>query len=68
MKLKQWKISSQFDHMSGLKVYQVYCLLDEDKTDHNGNRLYTDEIFDNREDALEFIDKIHQSENRMLER
>lgn len=68
MKMKEWKISSQLNPMNGLKEFQVYCLLDEDKTDHNGNRLYADEIFYNREDALEFIDKIHQSENRMLER
>lgn len=68
MKLKEWKISSQFNHMNGLKEYQVYCLIDEDKTDHNGNRFYAEEIFYKREHALEFIDKLHQTELRMTGR
>lgn len=54
----KWKVSSQV--IGGDKVYQIFHLIDENKTDHSGNRKCLNKLFSIKEIAQEVADEINE--------
>ena len=56
----EWRVSTNY--VCGGKEYQVYRLLDVDKTDEGGNREYDNTIFTSKDKAVELANDLNKEE------
>ena len=56
----EWRVSTNY--VCGGKEYQVYRLLDVDKTDESGNREYDNTIFTSKDRAVELANDLNKEE------
>ena len=58
--MSEWKVSRNY--IGGMKLYQVYRLLDVNGVDHAGNREYKPGLFDSEAVAQQVADALNGKE------
>lgn len=56
----KWKVSSQY--INSKKVFQVFRLIDDKALHHSGNRECRGGLFENKDEAREYAEKLNKED------